>query len=141
MIKPGHLTFRIIFLLVMNDLLDSIAQTVMKKGLLATGISSIDFSNLAHCALRCAASPWLWLGLSIYIISFFLWIVVLSRIELSIALPVSSVCYLLTPLFAVAFLHERVSPARWLGIFLIMAGIYFVSESKRKSMEASSRPC
>lgn len=135
--KPSHLTFKIIALLVANDLLDSVAQIFMKKGLLKTGISSIDFGNLAEFTLRSISSPYLWAGLAIYIISFFLWIVVLSRIELSIALPVSSVCYLLTPLFAVIFLHEKIDAVRWLGIFLIIAGIYFVSESKRKSMEAS----
>jgi drug/metabolite transporter (DMT)-like permease len=135
--KPGHLTLKIIALLVMNDLLDSVAQVFMKTGLLKTGIHSIDLTTIAEFTVRSAASPYLWAGLAIYVISFFLWIVVLSRIELSIALPVSSVCYLLTPLFAVVFLHEQVSPVRWLGISLIIAGIYFVSESKRKSMEAS----
>jgi drug/metabolite transporter (DMT)-like permease len=137
MMKPGHLTLKIIALLVANDLLDSVAQIFMKKGLLTTGISSIGSANLIEFGFRSLSSPYLWLGLSIYIISFFLWIVVLARIELSIALPVSSVCYVLTPLFAVMFLHEKVSAVRWLGIFLIVAGIYFVSESKRKSMEAS----
>ena len=138
--KPGHLTLKIIALLVMNDLLDSVAQVFMKTGLLKTGIHSIDLTTIAEFTVRSAASPYLWAGLAIYVLSFFLWIVVLSRIELSIALPVSSVCYLLTPLFAVVFLHEMVSPARWLGIVLIIAGIYFVSESKRKSMEAPQQP-
>lgn len=136
--KAGSITLKIIALLLMNDTLDSFAQLLIKKGLLQGGMTSIGLGNILEFAGRSLTTPYVLCGMLVYVASFFVWIVVLSRIEVSIAIPISSLCYILTPLFAVVFLHERVSAVRWLGIFLIIAGIYFVSESKRRSMEAAS---
>jgi len=129
--KNGHLTFKIFFLLVLNDIGDSIAQIFMKKGLTVTGIDTVGFSNLLEFISRNSTSLLIWVGLLFYVLNFFIWIVILSRIELSIAMPIGSTCYIITPLAAMMFLHERVSPVRWAGILLIVAGIYFVSKSKR----------
>lgn len=129
----GRLTWKVIALLIINDMADSFAQLFMKKGLPGAAAGSVNLNNVMELVSRSAASPYLWIGIAIYLSGFFMWIVVLSRMELSIAMPIGSVCYLLTPLLALIFLHEKISTVRWLGIALIAVGIYFVSESKRKS--------
>jgi len=129
--KKNRLTLKIFALIVMSDLGDTLAQFIMKKALALTGITSINFGNIAEFAARAAGSPILWLGLAVYIFNFFIWIVILYKIDLSIAIPVGSFCYIFVPLAAVFFLGEHVGIMRWAGIFLIVLGIHFVSQSTK----------
>jgi uncharacterized membrane protein len=50
----------------------------------------------------------------------------LSRVDLSFVLPVTSVSYALTALMGEFLLHERVSTERWIGIGLIGLGATLV---------------
>ena len=129
--KKRHLTFKILALIILNDLGDTLAQFVMKKGLALTGITSVDFSNIFEFAARNASSPMVWLGVLVFVLNFFVWIVILYKIDLSIAMPVGSFCYIFVPIIAVFFLHEHVGPLRWVGIILIVLGVHFVSQSKK----------
>lgn len=133
--KSNHLTLKIFFLIVLNDIGDTIAQVIMKKGLIQTGITTINFSNITEFAIRNASSFLLWLGITIYIVNFFIWIVVLYRVDLSIAMPVGSTAFIFVPLSALFFLHEKIDPIRWVGIACIVMGIHFVSQSKRDAKE------
>ncbi|MFA5167467.1 MAG: EamA family transporter [Candidatus Omnitrophota bacterium] len=127
----SSLTWKIFFAIILNDAADSFAQVLMKKGLFFEEADIWNIHALAGFLSHNVSSPFLWFGVAIYTANFFIWIAILSRIELSIAIPLSSTMYAIVPIFAVIFLHEVVSPLRWLGIVFIIAGIYVVSKSKR----------
>jgi drug/metabolite transporter (DMT)-like permease len=110
--KIGRIPIKIFLLIIFLDVLDTAAQLLMKKG-----IGHLD-------------NIYFWMGLFIYISTFFLWMRILSKVDLSIALPIASVGYMLIPIASVVFLNEQVSLVRWMGIFLIVVGVYFVSKSK-----------
>ena len=129
--KNSHLTLKIFALIVLNDVVDTVAQVLMKKGVLWTGVSSVTPANFVSFALKSMSSGLLWLGIGVFILNFFLWIVILYKIDLSIAMPVGSTSYVFIPLAAVFFLHEHVSLLRWVGIIAIVLGIHFVSQSKK----------
>jgi len=114
---------------VLTDIGESIAQLFMKTGLNHIGISSVTFSNLQEFAIKSATSYFIWLGILVYIVNFFIWITILSKIDLSVAFPVGSTSYIFVPILAMIFLHESIGPMRWVGIILIVAGIHFVSKS------------
>jgi len=136
--KKSHLTLKIFALIVLNDLIDTLAQFLMKKGLIETGIGSVTFANLAEFASRNASSLLLWLGIIVQVLNFFVWIVILYKVDLSIAMPVGSTSYIFIPLVAALFLHEHVSLVRWAGIVLIILGIHFVSQSRKPAEEGGS---
>jgi drug/metabolite transporter (DMT)-like permease len=121
----------VLFLIVMNDTLDTVAQILMKKGLVGAPGDAFHFHELLHFIVTNATSWLVWLGVIIYTLNFLIWIVVLSKLDLSIAVPVASTNYITLPIMAMFFLHEHVSPLRWAGIILIIAGIHFVSKSSR----------
>ncbi|MDD3905764.1 MAG: EamA family transporter [Candidatus Omnitrophica bacterium] len=127
--KQNHLTLKVFALLVVNDVLDSVAQLCMKKGLAQTGISSVGLNNIFQFGFLSLSSWLIWAGILVYIISFVLWLVILYRIDISIAMPVGSTAYVFIPLLAIFFLHEQVSPLRWLGIVLVVLGIHFTAQS------------
>jgi len=129
--KNNNLTLKIFALIVLNDIGDTIAQLLMKKGLVQTGISSVTFGNIIEFASRNILSGLLWLGILFYALNFFIWIIILYKIDLSIASPVGSTSYIFVPIVAMIFLHEHVSMLRWIGIIVIILGIHFVSQSKK----------
>ncbi len=118
--KIKQLTLKVFLFIVINDLLDTAAQLLIKKGI----HHLLDFPHQDFFLF--------WLGVIIYLSNFFLWMKILSKVELSVALPLASSSYILIPIAAIFFLHEFVSPLRWLGLVLIMIGIYFVSQSGLK---------
>lgn len=134
--NKGILTLKVFFLIITTDIVESVAELFYKKAVLSTGIENVLFSNLAEFAGGIVSSPWTWLGVMLYTVNFFIWIVVLVRVDLSLAFPVGSTTYIMVPLLAMIFLHEKVNPMRWFGIIFIIAGIYFISISGEKPKEA-----
>ena len=112
--------------------MDSLAQLFLKKGLSETGISVIGFNNIIGFAFSSLSSWLVWAGIFMYLASFVLWLVIIYRIDLSIAMPVGSASYIFIAILAIIFLHEHIGPLRWLGIALITVGIYFISQSKKE---------
>jgi drug/metabolite transporter (DMT)-like permease len=117
-----------IFLLLICVALNTIAQVLLKAGVMTVG--AIDFS-LAHVG-RTAALLFEWhifTGLVCYVASVVVWLLVLSRTEVSVAYPMISLGYIATAVAAWYLFGEALSPARIAGIFVIMIGVYLVARS------------
>ncbi|MEI8345807.1 MAG: EamA family transporter [Candidatus Omnitrophota bacterium] len=127
MIK-NKLTWTVFGFVVANDTADSIAQVLMKMGL-GSGGDSMNAAEVFRVLFAGPASYLLWAGVAIYALNFFLWILILSKLDLSIAVPVASTNYITLPILAMIFLHESIPPLRWVGIGFIILGIHFVSKS------------
>lgn len=74
-------------------------------------------------------SPVLWLAVAIYLASIVLWLWALSEADVSIAYPFVSLGFVLTMLFAAAFLKEAVTPLKLTGTMLIVVGCVLVARS------------
>ncbi|MEG1555260.1 MAG: hypothetical protein RR356_00860 [Bacteroidales bacterium] len=54
------------------------------------------------------------------------WMIVLKRFEFSLAYPLLSISYIIG-LFAAQFIfHEAIPITRWIGVVIIMIGVFFV---------------
>ena len=118
-------------MIIMTDVIESVAELFFKKGTLSTGIDNVTFDNAGVFMSRLIASPGLWTGALLHATNFFLWVAVLSKVDLSVAFPTGSMSYILVALLSVVFLGEHISAYRWLGIVFIIIGIWFVSRSTR----------
>ncbi|MDD5730358.1 MAG: EamA family transporter [Candidatus Omnitrophica bacterium] len=127
----NSLTLKIFSLIIITDILESVAELFFKKGATATGMENITLHNFLYFTLKIFSVPSLWVGILFYVINFLLWMVVLSKIELSVAFPVGSATYIFVPILSMIFLHEKVGLMRWFGVFLIIIGVYFISKSTR----------
>lgn len=127
--RKSGLTLNIFLMIVATDIAETVAQLCIKKGLNITGIDNITLTNLFQFFSQNSTSVFIWLGMLVYLVNFFIWITVLSRVELSVAFPVGSTSYIFVPIMAIIFLGEHINPIRWLGIIFIVAGIHFVSKS------------
>jgi undecaprenyl phosphate-alpha-L-ara4N flippase subunit ArnE len=104
----------------LGALLVTASELLMKSGA-ASQDGSIGMFGVA--ALN---SGFTWLGIILYCLSFASWIYVLHRIPLGIAYGLINVVHILIPLGCWIFLHEEISPRRWLGIALVLAGLLLV---------------
>ena len=68
-------------------------------------------------------------GLVCYAISVVVWILALSRVEVSVAYPMLSVGYVLNALAAWWLFGENLSAARIAGIGVILIGVWLVART------------
>jgi drug/metabolite transporter (DMT)-like permease len=70
--------------------------------------------------------PWVALGVLLLIVWQLSRMALLSWADLSYVLPVTAVGYVVVALLGRIFLQERITPARWVGVVLIVAGVALV---------------
>jgi drug/metabolite transporter (DMT)-like permease len=80
---------------------------------------------------RVARQPRLWVGLILFGVSAIFWLVVLTRLPLSVAYPFVGLTYIIVVFWSRYVLGETVPPVRWLGVGLIAVGIAVVGLSFR----------
>lgn len=110
-------------------LLNAVAQLALKASVREQGAIGLTLTDALPTALRIAAEPWLWLGLCCYVVSVVVWILALSRVEVSIAYPMLSIGYIINALVAWAWLGEVLSVNKIAGIAIITVGVIVLARS------------
>ena len=110
-------------------LLGTLAQLLLKAGTTAVGPFAFSSANLLPVGWQLATQPLIMGGILAYGFSLIVWIMALSRVEVSIAYPMVSIGYELTAIAAWQFLGESLSAMRIAGISVIMAGVLIVARS------------
>lgn len=97
--------------------------------MLSHGMKQVGGISVHHLAGVFAAvlNPWVTAGIVALLAFFASYMNALSWADLSYVMPATSMGYVFLALSARFFLHEHVSPVRWLGIVLITAGVGFVT--------------
>ena len=93
----------------------------------ARGFHPAEILRVAWRALR---EPWMWAGVSMMALAFFALLGALSAYSVSFVVPVTALDYVAAAFGSVFFLHERVSPKRWLGLAFVVAGVTLVFLSR-----------
>ena len=106
---------------------NAFAQILLKKGVISLGNFSFDASSLLSKILPLAMNPWIIAGLSSYVVSVGLWLLVLSRAEVSAAYPFLSVGYIIVALAGWYFFKESLTLIRLAGIALICIGVILIA--------------
>ena len=88
--------------------------------------------------LRSMLDPAIALGIVMLIMALLVRLALLSVADLSFVLPMTAVGYVLAALLGRFFLHEVVSPQRWLAVALIFAGTALVSSTPQSTTSPST---
>jgi multidrug transporter EmrE-like cation transporter len=116
-------------LLLIGVFLNAFASLFIKAGMNKLGEFSFGLNSLFHMAFKVAASPFFLLGLACYVISLVIWVLVLSRLPVSVAYPMVSIGYVINAFLAYMWLGEDLSLVRILGIMIICAGVFLVAKN------------
>lgn len=118
-----------IILILSSVLLNVTAQIFMKKGMIQVGEVQNSIKYLIGVIPNMITNIFLWLAMLCYAISIFLWMIVLSKVDVSYAYPFLSVGYIVS-LFAGYFLFsENITSIRILGVIIIAIGVLLISRS------------
>ena len=116
------------FLLVLTGvLLNAGAQLLLKAGVAPLGALHITAGNLLPTTLQVMTRGPILAGLGCYVLSVGVWIVALSRVEVSLAYPMLSLGYVVNALAAWWLFGEMLGPMRCAGIGLILLGVFVMS--------------
>jgi multidrug transporter EmrE-like cation transporter len=117
------------FLLILTGvLLNAVAQLALKASVRDHGAIELGGGALP-VAWQLAGEPALWLGLLCYAVSVIVWILALSRVDVSIAYPMLSIGYIVNAFAAWALFGEALTPMRLLGIGIIVLGVFVLARS------------
>lgn len=109
------------------------AQLLLRRGMAAfADIGGMDL--LQHAV----ASPWVLAGLCIHALGTAVWLLVLSRLDLSVAYPMGAMNYVLITLCSAVLLHERIPILRWAGTSVILGGIVVVARGEHRRRLAAA---
>lgn len=113
---------------------NAVGNVVLGYGMRGIGdISSYSPAALALSAVRSLGNPWVLLGTALLALFFAAHTLLLSWVDLSYVLLVTSLGYVLVAVLGAAFLGEQISMARWAGILLISAGVSLVGATAPSS--------
>jgi len=115
--------------IVTGVLLNAAAQLLLKAGVNPLGALTVTWANALPTALRVLSQWPILAGLACYVLSVGVWIVGLSRVEVSVAYPMLSLGYVVNALAAWWLFGEALGPARLAGMLLILAGVFVVARS------------
>ena len=116
-------------LVLFGVLLNAAAQLLLKAGTNSIGHFEFSSANLVPIGWKVATQPYILGGLMCYAISVVVWIMALSRVEVSIAYPMLSIGYVVNAIAAYVLFGEAVGIQRLVGIGIIVIGVYVVARS------------
>jgi multidrug transporter EmrE-like cation transporter len=116
-------------LILTGVMLNAAAQLLLKAGVQPLGALSVGLHNLLPTAVKVLMQWPIIAGLACYVVSVGVWIVGLSRVEVSLAYPMLSLGYVVNALAAWWLFGEALGPMRWAGMMLILAGVLVMSRS------------
>src|SRR6201998_4621523 len=112
---------------------------MLKRGMTQIGAVEISAPGLRHALAMTVASGTIWLGIIFLACFTFTYMTVLSWADYSYVMPAGAFGYATLTLLAVLFLHESVSPRRWVGVFLICIGVLLVGQTRPRTTETAAR--
>jgi drug/metabolite transporter (DMT)-like permease len=90
--------------------------------------------------LRSLFDPFVATGVVLLIVALLARLALLSVADLTFVLPMTAIGYLVAALLGRVFLHETVSPQRWLAVTLIFAGAAVVSSTPQDTTAKPEKP-
>lgn len=116
-------------LVLVGVLLNAGAQLLLKAGTNAVGRFEFSAANVLPVGAKLAFQPYIVGGIACYVVSVVVWILALSRTEVSVAYPMLSIGYIVNAIAAWYLFGEAVTPMRLIGIGIIVVGVFVVARS------------
>lgn len=116
-----------IVLILSSVLLNCLAQLLIKKGMIQVGeIAIIQFTDNFF---KIVTNIWLWFAIIALGLSLLLWVIVLSKVDVSYAYPFTSLGFVFLLILGNLCFNETISLLKILGVIVISIGVFIISKS------------
>ena len=109
--------------------LNAVAQLLLKAGTNAVGAIHLTMDTWFATGLKVATQLPIVAGLACYVLSVVVWIIGLSRVDVSVAYPMLSLGYVLNALGAWYFFGEMISMQRMVAMAIILLGVALIART------------
>lgn len=117
-----------ILLALVSVFLNATAQLLLKAG--ANQIGQVTFSTgIVKLVSKMLFQPYIPLALLSYVFSVGIWIIVLSKVPVSVAYPLLSIGFILNVIAGYFFFGETLSWLKIIGISVIIFGVILLSRT------------
>lgn len=131
--------FKTIVIMLLAVTAGTVGDILLAKGMKQLGdLSTMNLRGIMEVAFRAMTEWKIVVGTAMLAMFFFLWLAVLSWEDLSVALPMQALNYVLVAVLAKYILHEEVSPLRWGGIALVCIGVMLITKSSTSEKKPSA---
>lgn len=118
------MTRAVLLLILVNVAMTSLAQIVLKAGMSAPEVvKSLSGTVRPSHLVGVLFHPWVMGGLILYFGAALVWLIVLSKVEVSLAYPFVGLGFIVTMVLGWSLLGETLSLHRLLGTLLIAGGV------------------
>jgi multidrug transporter EmrE-like cation transporter len=115
--------------LITGIFLNALAQLLLKAGTKAVGAIHLTADNWFSTGIALATQWPIIGGLSCYVLSVVVWIIALSRVDVSMAYPMLSLGYIVNAIGAWYFLGEAISIQRMVAMGVILVGVALMART------------
>lgn len=126
------LPVQIWFGLILAVVLDTAVQISWK----AAEMNIPDSTTGVDTLLSTLSQPLFYGAALMFVIQYFNWMNVLKHVDLSFAQPITSLSNISILLLSTSLLGEDVTITRWVGVALILVGVWFISTTTHKTVLA-----
>ena len=127
---------KLLLILLIGLLFEAAGVVLLKKGIGQIGeMGKVSATEVARMIKAGATNPSIVSGVFFEALFFACLLYLMSKTDVSFVWPMTALSCVFTAVAAKMLLHETISPARWIGVLLIVAGAFLISWS-----EAAKKP-
>jgi drug/metabolite transporter (DMT)-like permease len=116
-------------LIILSVFINASAQLLLKAGMNRIGYFNFSWANVGPITAQVIINPFIMIGLAFYVLAVVVWLLVLSRTDVSIAYPMISLAYVVNAIAAYYLFGENLSLMRMAGIGVILLGVYLIART------------
>src|SRR5688572_27303339 len=105
-------------------------QLLLKYGMSSSGDQVDEVREVIPRLLKAAMNPVVITGFLLYGLSAALWLILLTRVDLSFAYPMLSLGYVFVVFLSRALFNEQVTFVRFLGTLVVCLGVFLISRTQ-----------
>lgn len=132
---------KLLSILLISLVFESAGVVLLKRGLNDIGeVKAVTAAEVLRVVKAGATSPQILLGVFFEAVFFGCLLVLMARSDISFLWPLTGLSFVFGTFAAILFLNEQVTPVRWAGVLLILAGAALISYSEQARGPLSSPP-
>ena len=117
----------------------NVGDLLLKRGMAQIGAVELTAHGITQAFRLTVTNGTIWLAIFFLLGFMASYMTVLSWADYSYVMPAGAFGYAVLTFLAVVFLHESVSPRRWIGVALICVGVLLVGQTKPRTTECAER--
>ncbi len=132
---------KLLIILLFGLACETVGVILLKQGLSAVGpVPSVSVAGVVHVIKAGATNPKVWLGMFFEAVFFGALVFLMSQADISFIWPLTALGFVFMTFAAQFVLKDPVTPTRWTGVVLIVAGAILIGYSEQTKEKATSRP-